>query len=279
MTSQERHHPDDIEGIHADDLLLDSLGRGEAAPDDDTVAAMLAAWRADLADERPTVRAAAPGGVAEAGESDAPTMLLPELTSVPTLADRKGRTRHRLSRPRAIAVAATLTLLAALGGVCVASLDATPGSLLWPISQILNPDRADVLRAQEAIDRARRAVDQGRYADAANLISQAQSLINQVPDPTDQQRLRAELDALRRELTARTSTGMLAPAGPGATTTPVPVRTPGPGTGPGGGAPGPGGGAAPGSSPTAAGGGGLLPSLLPGVPLPQISISLGIHIG
>jgi Anti-sigma-D factor RsdA to sigma factor binding region len=233
----EQGHPEDLERIREDDLLLDSLGRGEPASTDDEVAALLAAWRADLAHELPAVRA-----------------------------------RRRLPRPRAIAVAAAVMLIAALGGVSLAALGATPGSPLWPISQILNPDRADVLAAQAAIGRVRTAIGQQRYDEAARLIDQAQVLVNKVHDGKRRQPLQAELDALRRELATRLSGS---PAPPGAAASQAPSQAPGAGATRGGGA-------APQPSPTGNGGGILplpsppglpLPSL-PGLPLPSLPIRI-----
>jgi hypothetical protein len=275
MTERTEGH--DLEWIRADDLLLDALGRGEPGPDDDEVAAMLAAWRADLADELPSVRAAAPAAAASATAAAIDEQTVP-ISVV--------RARRRLGRPRALAVAASLTLIAALGGVFVAALDATPGSPLWPISQILNPDRADVLAAREAIGKVRVAIAQHRYGDATRLITQAQALVDKVHAATDRQRLQADLDALVRELAAKVSGSGITPSGPASATptpTPAPTQAPAPG------ATGNGGGGAPAHSPTANGGGGLpglpLPSLpLPSLPLPKLPLpslplpSLPIHI-
>jgi hypothetical protein len=241
---------DDLEWIRADDLLLDALGRGEPGPDDDEVAAMLAAWHADLAEELPTVRAA--------------------ITEEATIPIQGVPARKRFSRPRLIAVAATVTLIAALGGVFVAALNATPGSPLWPISQILNPDRADVLAARDAIHKVRVAIDQQRYGDATRLIPHAQVLIDKVQDSTQQEQLQAELNALVQELAAKVGgAGTLTTPGPsvGASPTPAPTQAPGPG---GSGA---GGGGAPGQQRTPGGGGGVLPpSLLPSLPLPSLPL-------
>src|SRR5215813_14074452 len=60
------------------------------------------------------------------------------------------------------------------------------------ISQILNLERADVLAAQDALDKARTAITQRRYADASHLLDRAQVLISRVRDPKAAQRLRAE---------------------------------------------------------------------------------------
>jgi hypothetical protein len=266
---------DDLEWIRADDLLLDALGRGEPGPDDDEVAAMLAAWRADLADELPAVRAAAPA------EVEAEEAVAADDVTVPVSLVRRPR---RLSRPRLIAVAATVTLIAALGGVYVAALNATPGSPLWPISQLINPGRADVLAAQDAIDKVRVAIAEQRYGDATRLIPPAQALIDKVDDLTARQRLQGELDALVRDLAAKVAGSGATPSpAPSSSPTPAPTQAPGPGGN------GDGGGGAPGagSSPTPGGGGGLLPKSLlpslpklplPSLPLPSLLPSLPIHL-
>src|SRR5215468_1799196 len=106
----ERHGPEDLDWVRADDLLLDSLGRGEPGPGDDEVAAMLAAWRADMGDDLPGLRAAAPPSP---DETEGPLDIGP--VNLPIVPIPGARARRRLPRPRAIAVAATVTLIAALG--------------------------------------------------------------------------------------------------------------------------------------------------------------------
>ncbi len=181
---------------------------------------------------------------------------------------------------RELAVAASLVLIAALGGVLVAALHATPGSPLWPISQILNPQRADVLTAQDTLDKARTAIAQHRYADAGRLLDLAQAQISRVRDPQDAARLRAELEALRLQLAELMNGTPTAPLAPTAPATPVPTQPPGAGgsQGGGGGQPGHGpttggGGGQPGHGPTTGGGGGLVPGLpLPSLPLPSLPV-------
>ncbi|MGW5673242.1 anti-sigma-D factor RsdA, partial [Micromonospora sp. NPDC003776] len=63
----------DLDVLTRDDVLLDALGRGEPAPDGDAVAAMLAAWHADLDDDVPaSVRPAVPAPVAARATPDRP---------------------------------------------------------------------------------------------------------------------------------------------------------------------------------------------------------------
>ncbi len=247
--SDEPRTPADIVRVTTDDLLLDALGRGERPRDGDEVAAMLAAWRSELG-----------------AEHDEPGVAV--VAPVPT---RKVR---RLSR---IAVAAAAALVAGGGLTVAAASGANPDSPLWPIARVVFPERADVAAAEHAIDEAREAAAQGRLGDASRLADEAESLIGKVRSPHDAQRLRAELDEVRRMIAG-------APANPPGvgTATPAPGVTPAPGpsatggTGPGG-APG-GGAGTPGLPlPTLPGGGGLpslplptTPSLpLPTLPLPQ----------
>ncbi len=253
MTDPSNQH-DDLAWVHADDVLLDVLGTGEVPPGDDEVAAMLAAWRADLAADLPALRTAAPAP--GSGERTV------DLSTV----DRRAA-RPRMRGARALAVAASLVLIAALGGVLVAALHATPGSPLWPISQILNPQRADVLTAQDTLDKARTAITQHRYADAGRLLDLAQAQISRVRGPQDAARLRAELEALRLQLAELMNGTPTAPLAPTAPATPVPTQPPGAGGSQGGG------GGQPGHGPTTGGGGGLVPGLpLPSLPLPSLPV-------
>jgi hypothetical protein len=227
LTPDER--PLDLATLHADTMLLDALGRGEPAPDGDTVAAMLAAWRADLDERR-----------------------------VPLLTDSavKG-TPPNTSRRARWAVAAAATVLVG-GGLVVAAGHATPGSPLWPITQVVYHDRVAVATAEDAISRARQAAAEGRYDDARRLLDDAAALVARVRDPKQAQRLRTEIESVRATLPA-----------PGA---PAPSRTGASGaTQPGGSAPA----STPTPGPNATGGGdhttapGVVPSLkVPPLPLP-----------
>jgi hypothetical protein len=187
-----------------------------------------------------------------------------------------GRVRSR-RWPRGVRLGLALALvIAAAGGVSVAADRGGPDGPLWTVVRLVDPDRADLREARDAVAKARTAVEQGRYADARPLIDRADALVTKVRDPAAQAGLRAELDSLRRRLPAGVSgaePGGGASAGPtrGATGGPVPgtTRTPAPGQ-PGGATGGPTGAPTPGQT----GGGGLLPPLLPSSPAPLLPTCL-----
>ncbi|MER6594493.1 anti-sigma-D factor RsdA, partial [Micromonospora purpureochromogenes] len=199
-----RHEPDsgeqlDLGTVTRDDLLLDALGRGEEGADGDDLAAMLAAWRADVTAD-----------VEETGTSDS----LPavgthaggrgglDLRSGPYDA-RAGRVRPRRPRPWALrlaaAVAAVLVLATGLG---VGSKNAGPTSPLWSLTKVLHPEQAAVRTVEQSIARARDAVAAGRLDNARHWVDQAQQDLTSVTDPADAARLRAEIDAVLRDLAA-----------------------------------------------------------------------------
>src|SRR5256885_1311242 len=175
--------------------------------------ALAGAWRADLGDE-PT------------GESPAEE----ELAEVIPI------TRARRRRSVRLGVAAAVLAVVA-GGTGVAAAQAGPGSPLWPITQVVNPDRVALLDAESAIADARKAASQGRTTDAQRLVDRAASLVSKVRDPRDAARLRTELDDVRHLLGTVTAPGGPAGTGPGAGISPAPGTTPAPGSTPGGGGP------------------------------------------
>lgn len=259
----------DLDVLARDDLLLDALGRGEPAPDGDAVAAMLAAWHADLDDVPAPVRPAAPG--AEPAVVPLAATRVDEPT--PISAARSARRR----RPWAVRLAAAaVALLALAAGLGVSSRTAGPGSPLWSLTRVLYPQQAEVRDVEDLITRARAALDAGRLDEAGQLVARARQELADVTDPATAARLRAQIDALTRDLAAAR-----APL-PSAVPSPVPSPS-APAAGPATPAarPSSGGSAAPrprpsgsttaptpGSSP-ATSGSPLLP--LPGLPLPSLS--------
>ncbi|GGR97573.1 hypothetical protein GCM10010169_47670 [Micromonospora fulviviridis] len=248
----------DLGTIARDDALLDALGRGEPAPDDDALAGLLAAWRSDLAEEPTGVRPAAPDAVEE----------------VPA------RPAVRRPRPWTLRLAAAaLALLALVSGLGISSRDAGPGSPLWSLTKLLHPQQAEVRGIEDTVDRARAALDAGRLDDAEALIAQARRDLARVEDPAAVARLGAALDVLARDLAAARAVAAppsaapagSAPATPAPTAVPSPTRTGAPRPGPAstGGSPRPGtsGSPAPADSP-------LLP--LPRLPLPSVSVSVSV---
>ncbi|BCB88203.1 anti-sigma-D factor RsdA [Phytohabitans suffuscus] len=259
--------PVSVARIAADDRLLDALGRGEppdADPSTDPAAAMLAAWRADLDDGIP-----ADGGVPVDGatwDDD------PEDGPLPA-----GDPRRRRRLVQAILGAAAAAVVAV--GFAVTAHQAQPGSVLWPVSKVVYPQRAEVKAAEKAVADARTAVAEGRTADARALLATAQAHIARIGDAATAARLQAEVDALLHALSAA------APLPPAPTSAPAPAPTAPPDPGASGPAAGgsPGTGAAPSPeggapAPTPSRSGGLLPDLplptpllsLPPLPLPTL---------
>jgi hypothetical protein len=223
---REPYESDSPDALRADDELLSALGRGDRPAGSDPVAVMLAAWRADL-DGPParSARAAVPGpetvtlipvtqvtpprGQGRAALPD--RVVRPAAPTGPVSPDRPagpggpGRWRSRRYR---IALAAAAVLLVA-GVTAAGASNATPNSPLWPVSQLLYPQRADRLAAQDALDQARTAAKEGRLADARRLMDQAQALIAKIADPAERTRLQGELEQLRQLVS--TTVGVIPP--------------------------------------------------------------------
>ncbi|WP_319460164.1 anti-sigma-D factor RsdA [Micromonospora sp. RTP1Z1] len=252
----------DLDVIARDDLLLDALARGEDAPTDDVVAAMLAAWRADVTADAPEpmgVRPPAPTG--DGGVPEPPVPLRPAA-------------RSRRSRPWALRLAAAVVAaLALVSGLGIGSRNAGPSSPLWSLTKLLYPEHAEVRGVEETIARARAALTAGRFDEAQRLVDRARRELTAITDPAPVERLRGELAALTRQLVAAraVATPQAAPpasaapstqrSGPtGRATTHAPAAPPGPTK--------PGSGPAPDASPTG-GGDPRLP--LPRLPLPPVT--------
>ena len=261
MTDPMTQEPSGLDptSLGADDELLSALGRGDLPAGGDPVAVMLAAWRADLEDSPArSLRAAAPGpetvtlipvtqtlaprakGRAAVPGRDArltapgPTAPRPRSTRPGTHDTGPGRPSGLRSRRYRIALAVVAVALVA-GGAAAAASNATPGSPLWPVSQLLYPQRADRVGAQDALAQARTAAREGRLADARHLLDQAQALISKVADPTERARLEEELEQVRQLVS--TTVGVISP---GKSPAPQPHPPGGPGSsGPTGPPPGP----------------------------------------
>jgi hypothetical protein len=147
--------PVDLVAVQADDELVNALGTGAAVtygdralgadsdprrPRDERLAAMLAAWRAEIESEP-----------------------IPELIDLDTAvaavvagmkSDSVGARRRRADRLRHLAplAAAAAIIVATVSGVGVGSQGAMPGDVLWPIQQVVDPDRAESVEAKIAIE-------------------------------------------------------------------------------------------------------------------------------
>jgi Anti-sigma-D factor RsdA to sigma factor binding region len=225
--------PYDLAQVALDDALLDALGRGEPAGDDQ-MAAMLSAWRADLDADPPAETAAFEGVVAAS--------------------PRAGRRPAAWLKRVAVGVAAAVVIL---GGAGLLAGRAGPDSPLWPVSRLLYPEQSDVRAVEYAIAQARQAAGAGRYDDARRLLDEATAGLDRIADPAAVRRLRDEIDQVRRTLPGAVPPVTSPSGGP----PPTPPASPGPGGV--GGTPG----RPPGGAPAPPAPGGPLPGLPP-VPLP-----------
>ena len=253
---------DDPALVAADAAIMDALAEGRVPDDADQVANLLAAWRSDLdADAGPTV---VPAGTA----TDAPAGAIADPGSGATTAEPASapvvplRPRRRRYSRRLLAAAAAVVL--GMAGLGIAAVNGTPGSPLWALTRVLNPDRVAVLDARDALDDARAALRAGQPAEAARDLDRARAAIARVHDADQARRLRAELDRLSAELAAlRTGLGVV----PRVTPSPSLPAVPGPpSAGPGG--PGATSGPQPGTT------GPLPPVPLPSLPVPVPSLPL-----
>jgi hypothetical protein len=176
ISDDEHDRPVDLTALAEDDRLLDQLGRGERpdSADGHDVNVLLSDWRASLPAPDP-----------------ADDRLL--AASVAAL-----RRPHRAAR-RTLVVAASA--LVALGGMTAAAENAGPGSLLWPITQLVYGDLAESRTvAQDASDTvaaARVAIGSGDYDRAARLLAQAATLTDRIAEPEVAADLRTRIATTR----------------------------------------------------------------------------------
>src|SRR3954447_8238590 len=165
--------PIDLVAVQTDDELISTLsagftvsgpgGFGGGFGPDDRVAAVLAAWKAEV-DAEP----------------------VPELLDLDTAVAAVRGARPRSARFRhlaPVAAAAALIVLVA-GGASVGSYSAQPEDALWPVTQVVFPTKAASVQAasnaQDHIAKAKEALVAGRPDDAARELAQARADIGAV---------------------------------------------------------------------------------------------------
>lgn len=158
--------PIDLVAVQADDELISALAAGMSvsAPGfggydaDDHVAAILAAWKAEV-DTEP----------------------VPELVDLDSAMAALVAGRPRSSRVRHLApvAAAAAFIVLAIGGVSVGSSTSEPGDALWGVSKVLYSERAEsleaVARAETHITKAKQALAAGQPEVAAQELQQAEA--------------------------------------------------------------------------------------------------------
>ncbi len=158
--------PIDLVAVQADDELINALAAGMTVSSpgiggydaDDRVAAILAAWKADV-DAEP----------------------IPELVDVDTAVSAVAATRPRSRRARHLApiAAAAAFIVLAIGGLSVGSYNAQPDDALWAVSKVLYAERAESVeaahRVEERIATAKQALVAGEPVRAARELAQAEA--------------------------------------------------------------------------------------------------------
>ncbi|MEU5948466.1 anti-sigma-D factor RsdA [Micromonospora sp. NPDC047465] len=198
MSEQTRYGGEelDLATIARDDELLDALGRGEPGPAGDDLAAMLAAWRDEVADGdalRPDadddhgLRPIAGGG----------HTFRPAVEAASARRARSAVLGRGVLRLAAAVIAVVVVLSTGLG---VGSRHAGPSSPLWSLTRVLYPEQADVRLVEHTIQRARTAATAGRVDEARALVEEARTELTAIDDPAAVRRLSAELDSLQHAL-------------------------------------------------------------------------------
>jgi hypothetical protein len=201
--------PVDLAAVRADDALIDALaggagvagdqdGYGFGGTDDDRLAAILAAWRADI-------------------EADP----MPELVTLDEAAEAvaaghesRDRLRSRGRRRMPFAIAAVAAAVAC-AGLTVAVHGAMPGDTLWGVSKVFFSERAQsVERVEEVrtrIEAANGALARGDTQAARNELAQVNIVIPQV-EPGQRAPLVAERDRVQSSLGTDPSSSTREPA-------------------------------------------------------------------
>ncbi|WP_433556818.1 anti-sigma-D factor RsdA [Pseudonocardia xinjiangensis] len=158
--------PLDLVAVQADDELINALSAGMTVSSpgrsgydtDDRVAAILAAWKADV-DVEP----------------------IPELVDVDTAVATVMAARRPVRRTRRLApvAAAAAFVVLAVGGVSVSSYNAQPDDALWGVSKVLYSQRAEsveaAVRVEARITKAKEALVAGQPVVAAQELAQAKT--------------------------------------------------------------------------------------------------------
>ena len=197
--------PVDLVAVQADDELINALAAGMSVSSpglggydaDDRVAAILAAWKADV-DAEP----------------------IPELVDVDTAVSTVVAARPPSSRARHLVpvAAAAAFLVMVIGGVSVTSYNAQPDDALWGVSKVLYSERAESVQAasrvEDRIAAAKAALVAGQPMLAAQELARAQEDLETVRPQEGQDDLADTQDFLEAKA-AETPPGQSAdPASP-----------------------------------------------------------------
>jgi Anti-sigma-D factor RsdA to sigma factor binding region len=205
-----RRHEVDSGAVARDDALVEALARREPVEETDEVTSLLVAWCAAVDSPPAHPVPAEPAGVD------------------PVPAVRTLRRHRRRAVLRSVATAAVTLLGLSVAGL-VGAEQATPGSPFWPLTRIVDHDRARSLaafhQADDRLDHAVQALENGRFGTARNEVAQARRALAEVRPGDGRDLLAARLDSLQRRLAQVERARVASPSGG-----PVGTATPGTGT-------------------------------------------------
>lgn len=214
--------PLDLVAVQADDELIGVLGArpaGGGRPDadvscgDDRLAALLAAWRAEI-DAEPLPELV---DLDDAVAAVLAGVRAHEQAHPPTRSRAVRRPSGRLRHLAPLAAAAAI-IVATVTGVGLGSQDAMPGDTLWAVQKVVNPERAESIEAkvtvEEHLQQVRTALRKGDTVAAAQALEAIRAEIKAVRGEEGQSLLEQEQVFL---------TAKFADARPGA---PVDLSTP-----------------------------------------------------
>lgn len=216
-------HDVDPAEVARDDELLDLLGSGDRAGDDDALAALLADWRADTA---------AAGLPALPTAEEIEVALAPNVSRLWPRGGRSGKGAHHHGRRPALWQAVTGAAAVAavvVGGLSVAAHSAMPGDPLWGVSKTIFSDRAGEVELvndlSEFLAAADGAAREGDREEAERLLDEVSQRLDEVSDASERVELMKRRDAIRRDLSRVTPSAVPSPA-----PEPAPAPPPGPAT-------------------------------------------------
>jgi len=221
--------PLELTGIQRDDELLDRLGQGQGqgglgdVGDVGDVAVIMRAWRADI--------------LRDIGGDEAPVLAAP--APAPPAAPLRGRIAGGHPRFRPVACAAALAIVFGSVGVGAAAGQASPDSVLFPLTKVVAGQHADSVLAREevrtALELAQRQAASGDMGAARKTLHSAQQRVADVRPVDGRDVLRAEVRQAQTALgtvpapsPAPTVDPTAAPSPTGAPGAPTPTPDPSP---------------------------------------------------
>ncbi|WP_018180814.1 anti-sigma-D factor RsdA [Jongsikchunia kroppenstedtii] len=187
--------PFDLSAVYADDQLIEALRTdGYVATQSDQeyeLASLLAGWRID------------------AGATPMPAEpTLEQVEAEIQRVDTRARHHRRMRRLQVVSGAAAAIAIA-IGGVTIAAHDASPGSALWGVKQVMFSKAAaettNMAAAQEAASSATAAISRGDRSSARQYLNALQDRASKIHDDDHRQKIESQIDVLRNQLDSPTT--------------------------------------------------------------------------